>query len=527
MAVGKKALSGATSMLVRTGVQSTLSFLFSIVLLRLLTQNDYGVYYLAVVLYGFASRLREFGLNSIFIQNPEFSDALFSTHLIAQGLLSLASLILLFLFFLLAGFIPALAVFYRNNPDIIYVAIVLAAIYVFDSGGLSSTPISYLEKNIEYKRYAIIFFAAFMTSNVAGITSAYLGFKFWSLVVLEAVRVGTIFVLGWTYCPVKPRFNFDREIFKRFFAKGKHLWLNLTAGYVMFSLDSYLVGMFAGESKLGYYGKSAEASRLPYGFIGSVLQVAFPVYSKFQNDKEKLSRTYSLILSFLARVSFSFAFLLFIIIPELTELAYSAKWLPVVPIFRLMILYALLRPLYDTTGGIMIAVGKEKVLSRIGLSLVLIMIICITPMVYFEGVNGAALGIGVMMLFGFIIQAFRLRETVTVNYTNVFAAPMLALIVATVCSLGLPEVFHTVLNSVSRFFVPAASRILDLFRFIKVFDVQRICYLFVLLFTKAVVFALVYGGLLIMLERGKLLRQGRFLYDTFRGKPAGDSPSLS
>ncbi len=520
MALGKKALSGATSMVVRTGVQSTLSFLFSIILLRLLTQDDYGVYYLAVALYGFAARAREFGLNSIFIREPESSDALFSTHLITQGLLSLGAFLLLVLFFAVAQIVPSLAILYKNNPNVVYATLTLGVIYLFDNASLSSTPISYLEKNIEYKKYAVIFFTAFLMSNLAGVSAAYAGLKVWSLVILEAVRVGAIFVMGWLYCPLRPRLYFDREIFKKLFRKGKHLWVNGVAGYVMFSFDSYLVGIFAGESKLGYYGKSAEASRLPYGFIGSVLQVAFPIYSKFQSDKEKLSRAFSLILSFLARVSFFFAFLLFIIVPELTELAYSTRWLPIVPIFRLLIVYALLRPLYDTSGGMMVAVGKEKTLSRIGIALSVFMLVCVAPMVYFGGVNGAAIGIGVMVLLGYIMQMFKLKETVPISYVGIFAVPVISLIIATYCSLMLPDVSQTGLVSISEFFVPTASKVLDLFRFIKTYDVQRICYLFVLLFGKAVVFITLYVGLLLLLERGKLFRQGRFLYETLKARAA-------
>jgi len=520
MALGKKALSGAISMVVRTGVQSTLSFLFSIILLRVLTQDDYGVFYLAVALYGFAARAREFGLNSIFIQESELSDALFSTHLITQGLLSLTAFVLLMLFFGIAQIVPALAIFYKNNPSVMYATLALGVIYLFDNASLSSTPISYLEKNIEYKRYAMIFFTAFLTSNLAGIGAAYMRLKFWSLVILEAVRVSTIFAMGWAYCPLRPRLYVDKEILKKLFRKGKHLWVNGVAGYVMFSFDSYLVGIFAGESKLGYYGKSAEASRLPYGFIGSVLQVAFPVYSTFQSDREKLSRTFSLILSFLARVSFFFAFLLFVIIPELTELAYSAKWLPIVPIFRLLILYALLRPLYDTSGSVMVAVGKEKTLSHIGITLSMFMLICVTPMVYFGGVNGAALGIGLMVLLGYIMQMFKLKETVAIDYVGIFAVPTISLIIAAYCSLRLPDVAQTGLVSISEFFVPTASKVLDLFRFIKTYDAHRICYLFILLFAKAIVFMMLYSGLLLLLERGKLLRQGKFLYETLRAKTA-------
>lgn len=168
----------------------------------------------------------------------------------------------------------------------------------------------------------------------------------------------------------------------------------------------------------------------------------------------------------------------------------------------------------------MVAVGKEKTLSRIGIALSVFMLVCVAPMVYFGGVNGAAIGIGVMVLLGYIMQMFKLKEAVPINYVGIFAVPVISLIIATYCSLMLPDVSQTGLVSISEFFVPTASKVLDLFRFIKTYDVQRICYLFVLLFGKAVVFITLYVGLLLLLERGKLFRQGRFLYETLKARTA-------
>jgi O-antigen/teichoic acid export membrane protein len=222
-------------------------------------------------------------------------------------------------------------------------------------------------------------------------------------------------------------------------------------------------------------------------------------------------------------VSFFLALLLFIIVPEFTELAYGQKWLPIVPIFQLLILYSLLRPVYDTTGSIMVATGRERTLAKISIVLSAFMLFCVAPLIYFFWTTGAAVGIGVMILIGFILQSLQLSRrggTVSINYFGVFAVPMLSLLVATAVALALPQVASGVIEAIRSAIVPAVEWVLSLLQFIKQYDVQRISYLCVVFGVKVFAFTAIYAGLLLLLERGKLFRQGKFLYETLRAKTA-------
>ncbi|MDA7857898.1 oligosaccharide flippase family protein [bacterium] len=479
MTVGKKALRGIGFMSGRAYVTMVIGFFVSVIMARLVAPKDFGLFALAIAVYNIAARARSFGFNYLVIRRKELNNRVLFTHLVSQ--ISMSFLVLLLLF----SISPILSNFY--GKDFIPILLVIGMISLFDKNGLSSTPVTYIEKNIDYKQYTIIFFAAFIISSLIGVYFAWLEFGVWSLVIRFGANVVIICILSWIICSWRPKFDFDFKILKEFFKKGKHLWLTGVAGWFMLSFDDFLVGTMIGAKPLGYYNRAYKASRIPYGLIGSVLQVAYPVYSKYQDDKEKLSKVFSLVLSFLARVSFFFAFGIFIIIPEFTRFFYGQRWLPLVPYLRFLLLYSLLRPMYDATGSLLVATGREKELMKIGLTLALFMLILVPPVVYYFQVRGAAFSVGIMVLLGVILQQRKIKDVVSIKLIKIFLFPVISLLIAAFACFKIDK-FYAINNL-----------------------------LFKMIF-KGLIFAIIYLLLLFIAEGKWLLKEGIYLYKIFKEK---------
>ena len=60
---------------------------------------------------------------------------------------------------------------------------------------------------------------------------------------------------------------------------------------------------------------------------------------------------------------------MFLTAPELILVLLGESWQPVVNIFRLLVIYSMMRPLFEDTGAFLTAIGKPKLSSIDGKAL--------------------------------------------------------------------------------------------------------------------------------------------------------------
>jgi O-antigen/teichoic acid export membrane protein len=137
------------------------------------------------------------------------------------------------------------------------------------------------------------------------------------------------------------------------------------------------------------------------------------------------------------RAGFLFAIILLASAPELTVILFGEKWLPIVPIFQLMMIYIFLNPLYANLSYLLMGVGKPGILARVRLVQVVIFVITVILFAYAWGTKGVAIAANLMMLVGTVILFILSRQFVTFSLTRMFKWPTIAALLGGAAGFGL------------------------------------------------------------------------------------------
>ena len=100
----------------------------------------------------------------------------------------------------------------------------------------------------------------------------------------------------------------------------------------------------------------------------AVVTVALPTYSKVQNDNERLSRAFSLVLYFLVRVLMPFV-LVFGILPGSFIRIIGDQWNDAIPVLQILAAGALLSPMFENMKQLLYAKGKPEAIVRVRIGL--------------------------------------------------------------------------------------------------------------------------------------------------------------
>ena len=155
------------------GMTQVLSLVFGIFLARLLTPAEYGIVGVLTIFTAIAGAMQSggFGAGLINIKNPTNNDynSVFWLNIIVSATLYV-------ILFLCA---PLIAAFFKQPCLVLVSRVVFLSLPITAIALVSGT---YLTKNMMNRELAIISVMSLFFSGITGITLAFMGFSYWSLV---------------------------------------------------------------------------------------------------------------------------------------------------------------------------------------------------------------------------------------------------------------------------------------------------------------------------------------------------------
>jgi PST family polysaccharide transporter len=88
--------------------------------------------------------------------------------------------------------------------------------------------------------------------------------------------------------------------------------------------------------------------------------VSFPFFSRLQDDPDTGRHAFSRILEQIAFLAFPVFIGIAVCAPQIVEVVFSQKWLPAVPVMRVLATIGLLHSLYYTNNAVFLGYGKPK-----------------------------------------------------------------------------------------------------------------------------------------------------------------------
>jgi O-antigen/teichoic acid export membrane protein len=306
----------------------------TIIVIRLLNPGDYGLLAMATVFTAFLLLMAELGLGPAVVQAPDIDDAglqrVFGAVLLMNG-------ILLVLLYFAAPFIAA----FFDEPRLTPIVRVLSLQFV--PIALSVIPNALLQRKLDFRRQSLIAFFSAVVSSVLTLVLAFAGLEVWALVwgsvtasfcTAIALNIVSPFKL-WPRVSLRGTRNL--MVFGGNVTASRLLW------FFYSQADVLIAGRFLGKELLGYYSLSMHLASMPVQKISSIInEVAFPAFSRVQDNRDVVVSNVLKAFRVLCFVGFPFFFGISSIAPEVVVLLLGPQWMPA--IFPLQVL-ALIMPL--------------------------------------------------------------------------------------------------------------------------------------------------------------------------------------
>jgi O-antigen/teichoic acid export membrane protein len=332
------------------GVQFVLNLGSIMILARLLTPKDFGLYAMVTAVMGYVIVFKDAGLSTATVQREGLTHGqvsnLFWINVALSGTVSLV----------FAASSPLVAWFY-GEPRLVAITLILSS--TFFLGGLTIQHIALLKRQMRFKALAFIQVTSMLVGVVLGVSMAWLGYTYWALVISNVVTVAVTVPLTWCALPWRPQLPRRRSGTRSLVRFGT----SMAGGGFIYSLakgaDNLLVGRFYGADSVGLYSRAAALLNRPLEqFLLPISSVFVPALSRLQTQPERYRRTFLQVYESMALVSCFFTALLFALSRPLTLVVLGPRWEKAAVIFAAFTLAALSAPVARASSWLFISQGR-------------------------------------------------------------------------------------------------------------------------------------------------------------------------
>jgi len=384
------------------GVFQVVSFVATLIVMRLLSPADYGLMALAAIWTTAIAGLAELGAGAAIVQFRDAGEAeLNSCFWIVLALASGGYAIL----YLAA---PSLGAWFDSPalPRVLQVSglgLFLMAV--------RTVPDSLLRRGLRLDRIAQSELVSGAMALGTIFALAWAGAGVWALVVGALVGSLVQSVMTFSFARWRPGLVLGgsrlREMIRYSVAAlaGRVCWM------VQHQADAFVLGKAAGDSVLGTYSIAKQLATLVVEKVSvAVNQIAAPVMAELQDNRAAMGDSLLRAVRFVAWTTFPVCCGLMIIAPDLVHVILTDKWSPVVPLLYALCPYAMLQALVVLFPPVLSARYRVNFLFWYHLALSIVM-----PLSFWLGASHlGALGVALAWISIYpLLAAWLLRVTLT------------------------------------------------------------------------------------------------------------------
>jgi O-antigen/teichoic acid export membrane protein len=450
MRLKQKAIRGVLWSAVETwGAQATQLLTF-LVLARLLTPETFGLVSMSTIFVHFVQVFVDSGFSQAVIQRkalePEHLNTAFWVN-VGMGLVLTA-----------IGISTAdLFAQFLKQPDITPVIRCLSLTILINS--VNGVQTALLNRKLEMKNLAYRKLGGSLIGSLTGITLAFLQFGVWSLVGQTLVSSLVSSILLWTVSDWRPSLRVSARHFKDLFSFGINIVGLGLLSFVSIRADDFLIAYFLGPVALGYY---TVAYRLLLTFSqlfdSTIKNVTFSTFSRLQNDAEKLKEAFYEVTKLTVLITLPAALGAFVLAPELVVTVFGQQWAPSIPVMQVLALAVAVRTVADSTGVIIMALGKPSWNLKMGCFATLTRLIAFAVAVQW-GIVAVALGLLASLAPVLPLKIYLVKKLANIDlltYFKRYRFPLSASLSMSAIMLATKLFTRDILNPYGQLFVTAA-----------------------------------------------------------------------
>lgn len=412
-----------------------MSLLVVVILVRLLTPEDFGLVAAFLAVVKLAQAVQGMGLRTALVQRQELDDQHWTTAFWAQ---LFVAIVLMLALVATAGPIAGL-VGERNETGLLVVLSLALPLY-----GLGLVPEARLLRAMDFRSLSQRTFVASFLAALVGVLTALGGWGAWALVTMEIVRVSAGTALLWKASAWLPRGAAARSSFDQLWGYARSILATDILAVTLRRADDLIIGAILGPVALGFYTVAYRALEASTDLLTRVASaVATPVFSRVQQDRERLREGFYEGVRLVAVVTYPFFVVLGVLAAEMVAVVFGEGWMPAVPVVRYLAGVGLLHSVLFLNTSLLLATGYADV----KLKLTIIDIVVTIPAFLVGarwGITGVAVGYLVANVLTTPIEVGAARRYVDISVRRYVAAlvrPGVVAALAGVAAFGGSQLF--------------------------------------------------------------------------------------
>lgn len=353
--VKKNSIISVLSLFFQSGYSAVLGFAANIALTIFLDPKIFGIYITVLSIIALLNYFSDIGLAASLIQHKDIDDDDIKTAFTIQQFLILAVLILAYL---ATDFVVS---FYGLPPDgrILYWSLLGS----FFMSSLKTIPSVFLERKIQFQKIVLVQIVENTVFYISVIIFAWQGYGLLSFAysVVGRAMVGVILIYSLSFWI--PRIGFSRKSARHLLSFGVPFQSMSFLALVKDEFVNLFLGKVIGFEALGFIGWAKKWAESPLRIImDNVSRVIFPVFARFQNDKDKQKNLIEKLLRYQTLIMFPATIGLIIVMPYLVDVIPKyQKWRAALPLFYIFAASGFLSSYSTPFINFFNGIGKVKI----------------------------------------------------------------------------------------------------------------------------------------------------------------------
>jgi len=357
----QRARLGIAALAVRSSVQLLLTLAAMLMLARVLTPADFGVFAIVQFAAALLALFGNVGFGPALIQQRTApTQRAFATVWWTQ--IALAALVV-------AGLL-SVSLFIRDIwSDLPPVAesLLRALAIAFVCNTLRVVPTIQLERELRFVPLAAVELVGSLAYFVIAVSVAYATHSVVAMV--YAVIAQSLIACALTYAirPWRPTLEFDGEILRSVARYGIAYQGNLLVGFANNAVAPLLLGILLGKAALGLNGFAQSIAWLPLRLVEVFGRVGFPLFSTLRDDRLQLAAEVRSNVQVCGFVTALASCLILVVGEPLIELVYGTRWNGAIPLLHIYAAAILLGFLSPIASAVFYGLGRPGLVFRLAL----------------------------------------------------------------------------------------------------------------------------------------------------------------
>lgn len=422
--LGRSVAKGAAWIMAGRLVRRSIGVVSTLILARLLTPADFGIYALAMSVYVLVELVSAFGFSMALIQKQGATDGHYDT---AWTLGLLFSLICTLLLFTLAPF----AANVLDEPKLVPVLQFVSLLF-FVEATVNIGTVNF-QKHMTFDKYFNMHVTAKIAAFLVTVPTAFILKSYWAMLYgLLAAALARV-VLSYTMSPYRPRLRLP--YWREMLSFSTWLQVNNVIDYVNRHAANFMVSRVSGVAGVGMLSMSKDLGQIIMDVVQPINQAAYPAYARVNNDVLLVRDTFSSVVGNLVVLGIAIGVGVSSTAHLLVPSMLGSQWLSIVPLIQWFALVSIFELLVFSANRLMVAVGHPRWATLIIAVRLVLFLSSMSMMLPMYGVIGVAYAtlftLALVLIFSLYILKrvifFELKRFCYMLYKPVMAALVMSI----------------------------------------------------------------------------------------------------